>query len=754
MGSMGFWQRLLRPRSAADARVLGAGRRRMRSGRGSAYMEFALLAPVLLMVCSLLVELATFWDASVMANHAAWTVGRIVKVKASAKDAQIFQVGKVAAEDGSLKKTAVDGLNKAVGALNTFGDQRSLATAMLMSTCSMGYVGTPGDELKDLFHAIVTEPLDAVAKEIPGMLKTELTKPTAKLPVGGGLASALLGALADKLTQAIVDPIINAVTEKLLSPVTGWVEKQLSAVGGKISGLLDQKEGGFSRAKHYARNFQKVYQRVKVMTMDKKGTLVSVQTDASGGMGFLAPTGTLRHPRLPAGDSGLQGQVAYVRVQWPMASDWLFPLFWGGDRGGKGVWATGHSLTLLEPSLKNAHLSSTDPAPYDPPKANVGAFGNLSEDIRRDLRIELFLMRYRNTRETVEMKGAAGKTVHIQPWKDIAYPKKENAAYRESWRAALNGVLWTSRYLLAATLDGYLRRGGGYHRREWLRYEGERDKRYRYTGTVGESGPAVLTPSYAASLGEAIGLANRFGHGSGVPDALPADLAKAQSAAETQRIHLAKLRGHVDEAIKELERRCGDASGGAIEFSADEMASLSGADLAGGDAELSEAKLRARWKKALGDIKAARNRINGLARTIGGACETLAAAEAALAGRKKDFEAHLKDARKTAKAKKPKADKVKPLGDDLRAVAAATRRIASAADTLDKALEAAWREENALGKLLGLKVAKTVGPEGFDWDKLTGEVAPDDGVGPEEKAAEEAGVYGDKDGFGEGPWKR
>ena len=63
-------------RSAEDRRTLRAGGRRLRGARGSAYVEFAFLAPLVLMMASLLIELATFWDASVMANHAAWQVAQ------------------------------------------------------------------------------------------------------------------------------------------------------------------------------------------------------------------------------------------------------------------------------------------------------------------------------------------------------------------------------------------------------------------------------------------------------------------------------------------------------------------------------------------------------------------------------------------------------------------------------------------------------------------------------------------------------
>ena len=97
------WLRRLFARDAAERRVLAAGGRRLRSGRGSAYVEFAFLAPLFLMMASLLIELATFWDASVMANHTAWQVGRIMKVKPDGGKA-LFKINTLDAESELAKQ--------------------------------------------------------------------------------------------------------------------------------------------------------------------------------------------------------------------------------------------------------------------------------------------------------------------------------------------------------------------------------------------------------------------------------------------------------------------------------------------------------------------------------------------------------------------------------------------------------------------------------------------------------------------------
>ena len=482
------WLRRLFARDAGERRVLAAGGRRLRSGRGSAYVEFAFLAPLFLMMASLLIELATFWDASVMANHAAWQVGRIMKVKPDGKNTELFKIKALDAKS-DIAKQAGSGVNDVIKLLNQFGDQRTLTTVMLMSGSSMGYTGVPGHEMGDLLSIIVKAPMEMLTDKENGLSKMLAEALAAKAPDLSqfGLPTGdLLSGLASQLLGVIAQPIFNAVAQSLLKPVSEWAQKTLNGIGTKISDALDQKDGSFSATKHYARNLQKAYQRVQFATVGKGkkgGPLVKVYTANEGDIQFLGATGTLRQPHVKGKAPGLEGQAAYVRVRWPMASDWLFPFFWGGDRSDKGVWATGHCLTLLEPTLKNEHLKSSNPTAYTPPAQNQpGEYQKVSDQIVHDLKIELFLMRYRNTREPLDMKGGVLKTKHIQPWKDLAYANSNPEPYKKSWSEAQDGVWWSSRYLDAATLRSYLK---GYQRREWLFYEGEDSKRERYLGILG-----------------------------------------------------------------------------------------------------------------------------------------------------------------------------------------------------------------------------------------------------------------------------
>ncbi len=232
-------------------RWLKRAARRVSAERGSAYVEFAFLAPFFLMFASLLIELATFWDASVMANHAAWQVGRIVKVK---QDASLFKIKEIK-PDSEVAKKAAAGLNELIGLANEFGDQRTLTTVMLMSGSAMGYTGQPGHELGDLFSVLVSAPIALLTDE-DGGLSAAIGKDLAgKLPdlSSIGISSGdLLGGLASTLMEAIAQPILNAVVKEVLTPVTSWAQRTLNGLGEKISKALEQDGSSFSYTKHWA----------------------------------------------------------------------------------------------------------------------------------------------------------------------------------------------------------------------------------------------------------------------------------------------------------------------------------------------------------------------------------------------------------------------------------------------------------------------------------------------------------------------
>lgn len=752
------WLRRLFARDAGERRVLAAGGRRLRSGRGSAYVEFAFLAPLFLMMASLLIELATFWDASVMANHAAWQVGRIMKVKPDGKNTELFKIKALDAKS-DIAKQAGSGVNDVIKLLNQFGDQRTLTTVMLMSGSSMGYTGVPGHEMGDLLSIIVKAPMEMLTDKENGLSKMLAEALAAKAPDLSqfGLPTGdLLSGLASQLLGVIAQPIFNAVAKQLLKPVSEWAQKTLNGIGTKISDALDQKDGSFSATKHYARNLQKAYQRVQFATVGKGkkgGPLVKVYTANEGDIQFLGATGTLRQPHVKGKDPGLEGQAAYVRVRWPMASDWLFPFFWGGDRSDKGVWATGHCLTLLEPTLSNDHLRSSNPVAYTPPAQNQpGEYQKVSDQIVHDLKIELFLMRYRNTREALDMKGPFAQTKHLQPWKNLAYASSNPEPYKKSWSAALNGVWWSSNGLLEATLRSYLK---GYQRREWLFYEGEDSKRERYLGILGGLPSPVGWGAAAADKQqweEALTVAQGHGQATGLSAGLGTRLVSATATAQTAVQKLATLRKWLDATISELAKRVGETSSASgFELDPDTMRNLSGDDLTDGNEEITPEALQAKWRQTYAELKALRDQINTVARDIGWECEAIASTSANLSKQAKQ----VGDALKNAKKKNAKDKDFQTLSARLKTLHDAIGQLDSVAGQLGTNVDKAMALEVQFAQKLNLKTSAGLDPSKLDWGAIAATAAQNDGTGDADLGKERDQTYGiNKDGKGDGPWKR
>lgn len=753
------WLRRLFARDAGERRVLAAGGRRLRSGRGSAYVEFAFLAPLFLMMASLLIELATFWDASVMANHAAWQVGRIMKVKPDGKNTELFKIKALDAKS-DIAKQAGSGVNDVIKLLNQFGDQRTLTTVMLMSGSSMGYTGVPGHEMGDLLSIIVKAPMEMLTDKENGLSKMLAEALTAKVPDLSqfGLPTGdLLSGLASQLLGVIAQPIFNAVAQSLLKPVSEWAQKTLNGIGTKISDALGQKDGSFSATKHYARNLQKAYQRVQFATIGKGkkgGPLVKVYTKNEGDIRFLGATGTLRQPHIKGKDPGLEGQVAYVRVRWPMASDWLFPFFWGGDRSDKGVWATGHCLTLLEPTLKNEHLKSTNPTAYTPPGQNQpGEYQQVSDTIVHDLKIELFLMRYRNVREELDMKGPVAKTKHLQPWKDVAYPNSTPKVYKKSWEQAIGDKPWDWNYwILEATLRSYL---SGYQRREWLYYEGEDSKRERYLGILGGLPSPVGWGAAAADKQqweEALTVAQGHGQATGLSAGLGTRLVSATATAQTAVQKLATLRKWLDATIAELAKRVGETSSASgIELDPDTMRNLSGDDLTDGNEEITPEALQKKWTQTYAELKALRDQINTVARDIGWECEAIASTSANLSKQAKQ----VGDALKNAKKKNAKDKDFQTLSARLKTLHDAIGQLDSVAGQLGTNVDKAMALEVQFAQKLNLKTSAGLDPSKLDWGAIAATAAQNDGTGDADLGKERDQTYGiNKDGKGDGPWKR
>ena len=369
-----------------------------------------------------------------------------------------------------------------------------------------------------------------------------------------------------------------------------------------------------------------------------------------------------------------------------------------------------------------------------------------------DLKIELFLMRYRNVREELDMKGPVAKTKHLQPWKDVAYPNSTPKVYKKSWEQAIGDKPWDWNYwILEATLRSYL---SGYQRREWLYYEGLNTKRERYLGTLGGLPSTAGWKANAAATGcweEALTLAQGHGQAAGLAAGLGTRLNAAIDASEAAVAKLTSLRGWLDGTIAELDKRVGGSSGSSnIELDTDSMRSLSGDDLTDGDQSVTPENLKKKWAQTYAELKSLRDRINAVAKDIGAECEAIASVSGDLSQTAKQVDDALKD----AKGKKAKQKDFEALGARLQALNDAVGRLGLAAGQLGPNVDKAMALEVEFAQKLKLKNAEGLDPRKVDWDAIAKKTAQGDGTGDADLGDEDQGVYGEKDGKGYKPWKR
>ena len=165
-----------------DGRRGAKAARRLASPRGAVFSEFALVMPIVMLVCSALIEIVGYWDAQVMANHAAWTVGRIAMVRGS--DGLPFWDGLNEKSKTGVTNTNMppsiqkflEDLTRDLRAANQFNNRGNIATLFLMSSCGLGYFGgRPKDDLTGLFNTLIDDGVTALVDGVPELISDALT---------------------------------------------------------------------------------------------------------------------------------------------------------------------------------------------------------------------------------------------------------------------------------------------------------------------------------------------------------------------------------------------------------------------------------------------------------------------------------------------------------------------------------------------------------------------------------------------------
>ena len=516
-----------------DGSRMARAKRRLKSPRGSVFSEFALVVPIVVMLCSALIEVIGFWDAQVMANHAAWTVGRIAMVRGS--DGLAFfsgidkksKTGIPGSDMPESIKTLIEQLNSGIaGANKLLNNRANLATMLLMSTCGIGYYGaSPGQTISDAFNKLVDGAVQALVKGVPDIIAAALTK--IDIPIGGGGTGidALVRNLVKGLLERLVDAALKPVAESIAEALKEGFENLIGKGGIKIDDLFNGKSGLARFARQIYGSGSRI---VRANSTIGKEVVTVEDMDALKGSFLFAknsPLGRLAYPQVvdseaksdgymvtgvhgwPANNGGLA--MIHVEINWPYEYGWVFPVVSGyGTASSKPPVATGHSMVFPQPDIQNEHLYSEGATAFDPGSYTnnpaMADLDDLAKEMKDYLKYVKYGMRYRICEDTISLGDEAW---YAYSWKRCNELKalfgigdgKGGGDYADCWSAITDGKAQDA---LKSDLKGYFETGS-YRYRDYYYWDCELDGKgnkkphRRYSqGIVNRLGNAGLTAWY------------------------------------------------------------------------------------------------------------------------------------------------------------------------------------------------------------------------------------------------------------------
>ena len=509
-----------------DGGRIGRARRRIKSPRGSVFSEFALVMPIVVLACSAMLELAGFWDAQVMANHAAWQVGRIVMVRGS--DGLEFstslskksKTGIKGSKMPEMLKKMLGGLDTVIQGANKFNNRANIATMYLMSTCGVGYYGaSPGKTLSDGFTSLCKSVVDTLTKDIPKWIKEGITGRLPKVAKSGesgigGFVNDLVNKVVDKVTESALKPIADAIQKRMQSAFDSILGKN----GSKIDSLFSGKGA-------LARNSRQMYGAASRIVRAKRisGKEVVTVTDMDepqGGFLFAknGNLGRLVYPQVydkegksdgyfitsahgwPANDDG--HAMVHVEVNWPYERGWLFPVVSGrgSTSSTNAPTATGHSMVFPQPNIQNEHLYSEGATEFAEGSytnnAAMAALDDLAKEMKNYLKFVKFGMKYRILKDSISLADERGFWASAS-WKKCPELKElfgigegeGKGDYAKCWSAITGGK---DQDAFERDLKAYFKESS-YHNRDYFHWDGSYHRRYM---------PRLVTSLGNSKLGE------------------------------------------------------------------------------------------------------------------------------------------------------------------------------------------------------------------------------------------------------------
>ena len=375
-----------------DRRAIFRAVRRLSSTRAAAFLEFCMIAPILVMFCSGIFEFVQLWDAKIMANHAAWTVGRIASVQAGLTDS-------------ATRLTVTDGMK--------------FATAALMSTATMGIGGnavkaSPGwlseplrSDINRLASGLQLSGADgqmtAVVNDFPKDYLVEIFG-----PIVGKFLSMLFSSSVANIVNGSIEDVKTGLWQPILN--TWHPAATMSAILGNCK--THNVENGDRQLRQMG-----VAQQLVNRTVD--GQPVLSVTEGETGVFVLSKDHSLSgntsvdFPRCLDGASLFDDwrvtqdsswppinsaqRMILVAVSWPFERAWLYPIFSRTKWSGKDPVAVGESIAYPQPKIRNVNLQSVGAEAYkrDPVPPIPKEFGDLREQYVNFLKTAAFAITYR-----------------------------------------------------------------------------------------------------------------------------------------------------------------------------------------------------------------------------------------------------------------------------------------------------------------------------------------------------------------------
>ncbi len=410
-----------------DGKLVKKAKKRISSPRGAVFVEFALVVPIVVLICSAMIEVVGYWDAQVMANHAAWTVGRIAMVRGS--DGMVFssnldKKSKTGIKNSGMPQVLKDmlgSLDTAIGGANKFNNRGNIATMFLMSTCGIGYYGaSPGRTLSDGFTKLCNDCMKGIKEGIPEAITSAITN--LKLP--SFIDNIPGGSEIEKLVNNIVKGVVDKLTEWALKPVADAIgsllQKAFDNIFGKEGSKIDKIFSGDGEAARHARQMYGAASRIARAKAKIGKEIVTVKDmDSAYDDTFVfaknASMKRLAYPQVvdkeaksdgyfvtgahgwPANNNALA--MIHVEINWPYESGWLFPIVSGYGSSASAPVAKGHSMVFPSPDIQNENLYSEGATAYAEGDYKASAsqkdLDALANDMRKYLGGSMWCMKHR-----------------------------------------------------------------------------------------------------------------------------------------------------------------------------------------------------------------------------------------------------------------------------------------------------------------------------------------------------------------------